>query len=341
MVAVEIIQPRWLSKLHDRGTSRERSDLGTTATSTSTCSDCSQLKEQLGDVTHRLEAQEVQMDTLRGLMENLRSSTQIAPPAPLPSPAMQTSTPVRSPASIPHAVSPSSIPVALPSPIVPSSTNLDLPEEVPDVGSPQVPSIEVSTLQPPTSLDPDGYDTIPAHGVIPGDILDALWVVPMAEDTRSPRLPSMTGDDYRLPSCPPPTISPTMNETTVDGHTIPPPTIIVSPAESPAVNDALSMRSPTVGGEYCPLPCPLPMVMTPDEPSPPSPSSAVDEYHPPSCPPPAVNPTHDGMVVDIQAVPLPVIVVSPVGVSDTSSPAPTVVVAGCVGPADDTTMDTL
>ena len=166
-------------------------------------------------------------------------------------------------------------------------------------------------------------------------------MVPTAQDTRSLRSPSTTGDDYHPPSCPPPTISPMTDEMTVDGHTVPPPTILVSPAESPTVNDALSMRSPTVGGEYFPLPCPPPMVITPDEPSMWSPSSAVDEYHPPSCPPPAVNPTHDGMVLGVQDVPFPVIVVSPVGVSDTSSPAPTVVVAGCVGPADVTAMDTL
>ena len=87
MVAVEILCPRWLSKSCDCSTSRERSKHGTPGTSTTTCSECSELKGQLGDVTWRLEAQEVQMDMLHELMEGLRSSMQILPPAPLPLPS--------------------------------------------------------------------------------------------------------------------------------------------------------------------------------------------------------------------------------------------------------------
>ena len=87
MVAVEILHPRWLSKSCDCSTSGERSEHGTPGTSTTTCSECSELKEQLGNVTWRLEDQEAQMDMLCKLMEGLRSSMQILPPAPLPLPS--------------------------------------------------------------------------------------------------------------------------------------------------------------------------------------------------------------------------------------------------------------
>ena len=91
------MQPRWLSKSRDRGTSVEYSEHTTMAMTTSACSECSDLKEKLGDVTRRLEVQEVQVDTLRQLMESLRSSTLIVPPVPSPPGAMQTFTPVESP----------------------------------------------------------------------------------------------------------------------------------------------------------------------------------------------------------------------------------------------------
>ena len=87
MVAVEILHFRWLSKSCDCSTSGERSEHGTPGTSTTTCSECSELKEQLGNVTWRLEDQEAQMDMLCKLMEGLRSSMQILPPAPLPLPS--------------------------------------------------------------------------------------------------------------------------------------------------------------------------------------------------------------------------------------------------------------
>ena len=127
MVAVEILHPRWLSKSCDCGTSGERSEHVTLGMSTTTCSECSKLKEQLGDVTWRLEAQEVQMDTLCELMEGLRSSMQIPPPAPLPLPSLA-------------------------SPVVPSSNNPPLPSQVQSLGLTLVPSIESSPSQPPESL---------------------------------------------------------------------------------------------------------------------------------------------------------------------------------------------
>ena len=65
-----IVQPKWLLKSCDRGTSAEWSEHAMTAT-TSACSECSQLKEDLGDVNHRLNAQELEMDTLRQLVEGL------------------------------------------------------------------------------------------------------------------------------------------------------------------------------------------------------------------------------------------------------------------------------
>jgi len=46
---VVIVQPKWLSKSRDRDTSAKWSEHATTAT-TSACSKCSQLKEDLGDV---------------------------------------------------------------------------------------------------------------------------------------------------------------------------------------------------------------------------------------------------------------------------------------------------
>jgi len=95
VMAVEIEGPRYehrIQQTYDHGDHHKH------------CSECSDLKEQLGDVTQRLEVQEVQVNTLRQLMESLRSSTLTVPPVPSPPGAMQTSTPVESPPSIFHAL---------------------------------------------------------------------------------------------------------------------------------------------------------------------------------------------------------------------------------------------
>ena len=176
MVAVEILHPRWLSKSCDHGTSRERSEHGTLGTSTTACSECSELKGQLGDVTRRLEAQKVQMDTLCELMEGLRSSMQIPPPAPLPSPSSA-------------------------SPVVPSSNNPPLPSQVQSLGLTLVPSTESSPSQPPASPQQDVSTTQPEMDIIPADVLAILWCPPAVDSTHPPWSTSAPGDNYSPPSC--------------------------------------------------------------------------------------------------------------------------------------------
>ena len=71
--AVVTVTPQWLLHMGDRGTSTERSEATTSATSRSACSECSIMKEELVDVKHTLAAQQLEMDTLRQLMESMRS----------------------------------------------------------------------------------------------------------------------------------------------------------------------------------------------------------------------------------------------------------------------------
>ena len=216
------MQPRWLSKSHDHGTSAEHSEHTTTATTTSACSECSDLKEKLGDVTRRLEAQEVQMDTLRQLMESLRSGTLIVPPEQPPPPSMQTSTPLGSPASIYRAPSPAAC-----SPDVPPA------DHGPDPTPPAVPSMESPPHAPASSL-PDASTTIPMHvQSIAPDLLNTLWGPTAVEDTHSPRSPSPAGDDHVPPSHPPPFIISTDDAMAVDEARDSVPTITVSPVDSP------------------------------------------------------------------------------------------------------------
>jgi len=135
------VQLQWLSKLRDCSTSVKYSEHTTTVMTTSACSKCSDLKEKLGDVMQRLEVQEVQVDTLRQLMESLRSSTLIVPPVLSPLSAMQTFTPVESPASIFRTHSPLSIHAELHSPVMSPPTGPPA-DHGPDATIPMVASTE-------------------------------------------------------------------------------------------------------------------------------------------------------------------------------------------------------
>jgi len=285
------VQLRWLSKSRDCGTSVEYSKHMTTATTTSTCSKCSNLKEKLGDVTQRLEAQEVQVDTLRQLMESLRSSTLIVPPVPSPPGAMQTFTPVESPASIFCTHSPSTIHAESHSPVVSPPTNPPA-DHRPDPTIPAVASTEPCT-HPHASHDVSTTIEMLAESVTP-NILQTLWAPTAVQDAHSPRSPSSAGDDHVPPACPPPAIINTDDTMAVDQPTASVPAILVSPFNLPVI-------------QYShPLQCP----MTPGD----DPLSL--------CPPNSI--TNDAMALDPEAIPLPTIVVSPANVPDDKALAPAV-----------------
>ena len=71
--AVVTVTPQWLLHMGDHGTSTEQSEATTSATSRSACSECSIMKEELVDVKCTPAAQQLEMDTLRQLMESMRS----------------------------------------------------------------------------------------------------------------------------------------------------------------------------------------------------------------------------------------------------------------------------
>jgi len=174
---------------------------------------------------HRLEAQEVQMDTLHQLMKSLRSSTLIVHPEPPPPPSMQTSTPLGSPALIFRAPSP-----AVCSPNVPPA------DHGLDPTLPAVARMELSPHPPASSL-PDASTTIAMHvESIAPNILNTLWAPTTVEDRHSPWSPSLTGDDHVPPSCLPPFIISTDDAMAVDQATDSVPTIMVSPVDSLVVH---------------------------------------------------------------------------------------------------------
>jgi len=216
---VVIVQPKWLSKSRDRGTSAEWSEHATTAT-TSACSECSQLKEDLGDVNRRLNAQELEMDTLRQLVEGLRSSTLTAPPVPLPTAAVQTSTPVDSLVLVPCAPSPSPIPASAG---ITSGTDAHIPDQ-------QVPGHSPSHV--PALLEGEGSSVVDPRPVnVPTDLLITLWC-PTGDDPHSPRSANSSADeDYAPP--PRPLQTDTFSDATmvVDTPTLPPPTIVVTSSD--------------------------------------------------------------------------------------------------------------
>ena len=225
-----IVRPKWLSKSHDRGTSVEWSEHATTVT-TSACSECSQLKEDLGDVNQRLNAQELEMDTLRQLVEGLRSSMLTAPPMPLPTAAMQTSTPVDSPSSDPCPIWPSSVPASAG---LTFHTTADMPDD-------QVPGQSSSTA--PALLEGQDSSVADPHPIdVPTDLLVTLWSP--TGDAHSPRsVNSGVDEDYTPP--PHPLLTNASSDATMVMDTpavpppaVPPPTIVVT---SP---DVLSAQGP-------------------------------------------------------------------------------------------------
>jgi len=263
-------------------------------TTTSACSECSDLKEQLGHVTRRLEAQEVQVDTLRQLMESLRSSTLTVPPVPSPPGAMQTSTPVESPPSIFHAPSTSSATAALHPPAVCSPTGPPADPRL-DPTSPAVASMASSPHPPPSSM-PNLPTPIAMHAEsIAPEFLQMLWAPTVVEDTHPPRSPSSASDDHVPPACPPPSIINTDDAIAVDQPAASVPAIPVSPFNLPAVPYLYSLQAPITPGDD----------------------------HPPSlCPPNSTS--ADGMALDPEAIPLPTIVVSPTNVPNDTALAPAV-----------------
>ena len=104
------------------------------------------------------------MDTLRQLVEGLRSSTLTAPPAPLPTAAVQTSTPVDSLVLVPCAPSPSPIPASAG---ITSGTDAHIPDQ-------QVPGHSPSHV--PALLEGEGSSVVDPHPVdVPTDLLITLW----------------------------------------------------------------------------------------------------------------------------------------------------------------------
>ena len=115
-----------VSKSWEHATSIEWSEPATAATSRSACSECSAVKEELVDMKRMIAAQQLEMDTLRQLVESMRSSSMTTPPSGPSTADAQTFTPIGSPVSVPCAVS---LPViscpSSPSPDVPSPNGHD------------------------------------------------------------------------------------------------------------------------------------------------------------------------------------------------------------------------
>ena len=134
---------------------------------------------------------------------------------------------------------------------------------------------------------------------------------PTVDDAQSTWSPSMSGDNYCPPSCPPLTLMPTNDGMIVNGQTVPPPTAVTLPFDLPTVNDAIRPWSP---------------------------STSIDGHCPPLCPPSVVTTSGDGMPFDSNPISSPLVVVSPADVSNTSLHAPMVVVGGG-NTSDDMAMD--
>ena len=197
-------------------------------TTTSSCSECSQLKEDLGDVNRRLNTQEIEMDTLCQLLEGLRSNMLTAPLTPLPTARVQTSTPVDSPASIPCPISPLSLPASTG---ITSHTTVDILDH-------QAPG--QSPCEAPVLLEGEGSPVMDPHPIhVPTDLLMTLWS-PTGDDAHSPQSDNSGADEDYVPP-PHPLLTHTSSDSTIvaDTPAVPPPTIVVT---SP---DVLSVPGPT------------------------------------------------------------------------------------------------
>jgi len=160
------------------------------------------------------------MDTLRQLVEGLRSSTLTAPPAPLPTAAVQTSTPVDSLVLVPRAPSPSPVPASAG---ITSGTDAHIPDQ-------QVPGHSPSHV--PALLEGEGSSVVDPRPVdVPTDLLITLWC-PTGDDPHSLRSANSGADeDYAPP--PRPLQTDTFSDATmvVDTPTHPPPTIVVTSSD--------------------------------------------------------------------------------------------------------------
>ena len=156
------------------------------------------------------------MDALHQLVEGLRSSMLTAPPTPLPTAAVQTSTPVDSPSSDPHPILPSSVPASTG---LTFHTTADMPDD-------QVPGQSSSTA--PALLEGQDSSVTDPHPIdVPTDLLVTLWSP--TGDAHSPQLvDSGVDEDYAPPPCPLPTNASSDATMVVDTPAVPPPTIVVT-----------------------------------------------------------------------------------------------------------------